>query len=119
MSQTNTNTNTEAGNTNWNENTKRSGQGHGGSGGKDRGGCRDDHRNMKEKRKMVVFSNSSLPKADVESLNTKRLLIRYPSYIQTRTTDISMISFVQGPNYWKVLSYRNIRTQDYGQARTI
>ena len=40
---------------------------------------------------MIVFPKPPLQKTDIKPLNTRRLLMLYLSYVQTRTTDIDDI----------------------------
>ena len=67
---------------------------------------------LKEKLNMVAFPNLPLTKLGIKPLNTKILLMIYPSYTQTRTSDISMIHFVCETIY-RMRPYRPIWTQHY------
>ena len=53
---------------------------------------------FEEKLKMALFPNSQSPKVDNELLSTRRLLMLYQYFAQTKDTNLSTISFVQIPS---------------------
>ena len=68
---------------------------------------------------MVVSPSSQSLRALIELLNTRKLLILYQSFAQTKDTDILTMLFVRILNYKKRLSYRRIRSQHNGHPHII
>ena len=122
MPQTN-NTNTRASKNNWNNNAGRGERVEEALAAKVAaiaetivGTIQSADTHLKEKRKKVLFSSLQLQKENNELRNTRRLLMLYQYYAQTKDSDTSMKSFVQIRNRSKQPSCRHIiQTQRNGQ----
>ena len=128
MSQTNTNTNPRVGNTNQNRNAGRGGWGQRGSDGKGHSSRGSDHRNnsiskysFEGKMKDGCLSKLTITKSGYRATQFKKIIDALPVFCADknyRYLDDVICTRIE-LNYLKLLSYRHIRTQDYGQAHTM